>query len=124
MAAARSLTHPATLVRVFKVLAVVEAFTWAGLLFGMLTHYVFDTGRLGITVFGPIHGAAFVAFAAITLLVAWRLRWGIWPTLIGLASAVPPFTTIWFERWADRAGLLDARRATAVSEDTTAGARG
>lgn len=98
------------LVRAFKVLALVEAFTWAGLLVGMFFAYVPRTGRLGIEIFGPLHGAAFIAYGVVTLLVALRLRWRPWPTVLGLLAAIPPFTTIWFERVAEREGLLDVER--------------
>jgi integral membrane protein len=97
------------LVRAFVVIAVVEAFTWAGLLVGMYLKHVADVTELGVRVFGSLHGAAFVAYVLITLLTARSQRWPLfWTTTLALAAAVPPFMTAAFERVARRRGLLDA----------------
>lgn len=117
-----ALARPTTARRLFRVMAVVEAITWAGLLAGMLAHDVFDTSRIGITVFGPLHGGAFVAYGVATLLAAWRLRWRPGVTVLGLLAAIPPFTTLLFEWWAHRRGLLDPARG-AVAAESVADAR-
>jgi integral membrane protein len=98
---------PRTRVQLFRVVAVTEAFSWAGLLVGMYFKYLTDAGELGVKVFGPIHGAVFVAYVVMTLVVAFTQRWSLWVAFVGLASAVPPFTTLAFERWALRTGRLD-----------------
>jgi putative drug exporter of the RND superfamily len=110
---ARSADAPAArdsrLVRAFVVIAVVEAFTWAGLLVGMYLKHVADVTELGVRVFGSLHGAAFMAYVLVTLLTARSQRWPVlWTTALGLAAAVPPFMTVVFERFARRRGLLDA----------------
>lgn len=98
------------LVRAFVVIAVVEALTWAGLLVGMYLKHVADVTELGVRVFGSLHGAAFVAYVVIALLTARSQRWPlVWTTVLALASALPPFVTVVFERAARRRGLLDAR---------------
>ncbi|MDB1088547.1 DUF3817 domain-containing protein [Streptomyces sp. ACA25] len=100
------------LLRWFTVVAVFEAFTWAGLLIGMYFKYIPETTELGVRIFGSLHGAAFIAYLAVTCLVAFRLRWPIrWTVLFALAASVPPFMTVVFEMWARRKGYLDARRA-------------
>ena len=48
-----SLTAPA-----FRVVAVFEAFTWAGLLVGMYFKYLGNGSELGVQIFGPLHGGA------------------------------------------------------------------
>lgn len=102
---------PPVVARVFRVVAVAEAFSWAGLLVGMFVKYV-ATGpdgvgeEIGVTVFGPIHGALFVAYVLITLLTARVLRWS-WPTIVlALVASLPPLATLVFERWARRTGRL------------------
>jgi integral membrane protein len=98
---------PRTRIQLFRAVAVAEAFSWAGLLVGMYFKYLTDAGELGVKVFGPVHGAVFVAYVVLTLVVARTQRWSLWVTFVGLASAVPPFTTLVFERWTLRTGRLD-----------------
>jgi integral membrane protein len=97
---------PRTHVRMFLVVAIAEAISWAGLLTGMYFKYLTDAGELGVKIFGPIHGGIFVAYVLLTLLVARTLRWSRWTTLAGLVCAVPPFATLAFELWAQRTGRL------------------
>lgn len=97
---------PRVQVRLFLVLAVVEAFSWAGLLIGMYAKYLTDLGDLGVKVFGPIHGGVFVAYALMTLVLSRTLSWSRRTTVAGLACAVPPFATLAFELWAQRTGRL------------------
>jgi len=93
-------------VLLFRRVAVAEAVTWALLLTGMFLKYVTGTTELGVRVFGMLHGIVFVAFGLATLLVAVDQRWTLRTTGLGLVSAVPPFLTVWFDRYAERRGLL------------------
>lgn len=90
----------------FRAIAVIEACTWAGLLVGMAFKYLINGVETGVHVFGPLHGAAFVAYVGVTLLAArtfgWRLPW----LLTALAASIPPLATWPFEAWADRTGRL------------------
>ncbi len=92
--------------RLFRWVAVAEAVTWTLLLFGMFLKYVTETTELAVRVFGMLHGVVFVAYAVTTVVVAIDQRWSRGATVLGLASAVPPFLTIWFDRRAERRGLL------------------
>lgn len=93
-------------VRLFKIVAVAEAFSWAGLLMGMYVKYVADGGELGVQIFGPIHGGIFVAYVLVTLVLSRTLRWSRWTTLAGLACSIPPFATLAFELWGQLSGRL------------------
>ena len=93
----------------FAVVAFAEAFTWAGLLVGMLLKHMTNTTDVGVAVFGALHGAMFLIYLPVALVCAWRLRWPFWVALVALAAAVPPLTTLLFEVWASRRGLLRAR---------------
>jgi len=95
--------------RLFRVVAVAEAVTWALLLTGMALKYVTETTELGVRVGGMLHGVVFVAYCVTTVVVALDQRWTPGRTLLGLAAAVPPFFTIWFDRAAERRGWLGAR---------------
>jgi integral membrane protein len=98
---------PRTRIQLFRAVAVAEALSWAGLLVGMYVKYLTDAGELGVKIFGPIHGAVFVGYVLMTLVVARTQRWSLWVTFVGLTAAVPPFTTLAFERWTLRTGRLD-----------------
>lgn len=92
----------------FRIVAFAEAVSWAGLLTGMYFKYLTDAGELGVKVFGPIHGAVFLLYGVLALVVARAQRWSLGTTLLGLAAAVPPFATAAFEIWAQRTGRLAA----------------
>jgi integral membrane protein len=108
---APALSGPA---RAFKAVAIAEACSWAGLLVGMFFKYVAVGNEIGVKVFGPIHGALFVAYLVITVVAARRLRWDVRTLLLALVASVPPLFTLWFERWAERTGrLTDPQPSTA-----------
>ncbi|GAA3133768.1 hypothetical protein GCM10010466_25470 [Planomonospora alba] len=88
---------PAAL-RLFRYVAVAEACSWAGLLAGMYVKYIAAAGEIGVKIFGPIHGALFVLYIAAALAAGRAARWSPGTILLGLACAVPPFTSLWFER--------------------------
>lgn len=92
----------------FRRVAIGEAVTWGLLLLGMVLKYVTHTTELGVRVFGMAHGIVFVAYCVTTVLVAVDQRWSARRTLLGLAAAVPPFCTVWFDRYAESRGLLAA----------------
>jgi integral membrane protein len=96
--------------RAFFVVAVAEACSWVGLLAGMYAKYVADSGERGVEVFGRIHGIVVLAYVAVTLWTAHRLRWDGRTLALGLLASVPPLATVVFERWASRSGRLDAPR--------------
>ncbi|PWJ52876.1 integral membrane protein [Quadrisphaera granulorum] len=93
--------------RAFTAVAIFEAFTWVGLLTGMYFKYLAtDTTEVGVKIFGPIHGAAFVAYLLLAV-IAWRvLRWSFGTLVTALVCSVPPLFTVVFEVWAARTGRL------------------
>ena len=103
--------NPRTAATAFRVVAVAEALSWVGLLIGMFVKYVPETTELGVKVFGPIHGAVFVAYVVVALLNARVLRWSLGTTVLALLASVPPLATIWFERRATRTGQLPTAEA-------------
>jgi integral membrane protein len=95
------------LINAFRVVALLEAISWLGLLIGMYFKYVPESGEAGVKIFGPIHGAIFTSYVVLTLLVSRRLNWNVRGTmLLALAASIPPFATLAFEVWADRGGRL------------------
>ena len=92
---------------VFRALAVTEAITWICLLAGMFVKYVVGTTDVGVQVAGPVHGVAFIGYCLVTVVVATDQQWSRGRTLLGLASAVPPLMTVWFDRHVEKRGGLD-----------------
>ncbi|WP_426939549.1 DUF3817 domain-containing protein [Pseudarthrobacter sp. S3] len=108
-------------IRTFRVLAVAECCSWAALLAGMYFKWVAKTTELGVEIAGPIHGALFVGYG-IAALALWRLqRWPFVVALFAGLSAVFPFATVAFERWAGKHGYLTPRTAVAAGTKETAG---
>jgi integral membrane protein len=94
------------MIRIFRVLAIAEAFSWAALLAGMFLKWITRTTELGVEIAGPIHGVLFIGYGILALSL-WRLqRWPFPVALLAGLSAVFPFATVWFERWAGRHGHL------------------
>ncbi|MGY1822386.1 DUF3817 domain-containing protein [Geodermatophilus sp. SYSU D00079] len=91
---------------VFRAVALAEACSWVGLLFGMFVKWVLASSERGVQIFGPIHGGIFVAYVLVTLLAARVLRWNAPTTVFALAASVPPLATLWFDRWATRTERL------------------
>lgn len=109
------------LLRTFRVLAVAEAVSWAALLVGMYFKWIAGTTELGVQIAGPIHGALFVAYG-LAALALWRmLRWPFRVAFFAGLSAVFPFATLLFERWAGTRGFLGANHP---AETATANAPG
>ena len=94
------------IIRALGTTATVEAVTWAGLLVGMVFKRVLEASELGVQVFGPLHGAAFLAYS-VSAVLTWRLqRWSGATGALALLAGLPPFGTVVFHRWARRTGRL------------------
>ncbi|MCU0308809.1 MAG: DUF3817 domain-containing protein [Thermoleophilia bacterium] len=105
---------PARAVTLFRVAAFAEALSWAGLLVGMLFKYALGGSEIGVQVFGPIHGVVFIGYMAAALYAWTTLGWRQWVGVTALAAGIPPFTSVAFEWWARRRGLLDPSRPDGV----------
>lgn len=92
--------------KLFRVVAIAEAFSWLGLLIGMYFKYSGVDNPIGVKIFGPIHGGIFVLYLISVLLCIRPLRWGFGTTVLALAASIPPFFTVIFEIWASRTGRL------------------
>ncbi|GAA3668522.1 integral membrane protein [Lentzea atacamensis] len=90
----------------FRIFALAEAISWAGLLLGMFFKYVVVQNEIGVKIFGPIHGVIFVGFVLVTLMAKEPLKWDGRTLVLGLLSSIPPFGTVIFERWAAKTGRL------------------
>ncbi|WP_434439564.1 DUF3817 domain-containing protein [Lentzea sp. E54] len=100
----------------FRILALAEAISWAGLLLGMFFKYVVVQNEIGVKIFGPIHGIVFVGFILVTLMTKEPLKWDGRTLVLALLSSIPPFGTVIFERWAAKTGRLDETATARASE--------
>lgn len=87
---------------VFRVTAIAEAFSWAGLLVGMYLKHVAEVTAMGVWLFGRLHGALFIAYLAATFWVARAERWSLGRTAVAVLASIPPLTSLLFERWVSR----------------------
>src|SRR5690606_1620203 len=86
---------PRTVAGRFRLFAVLEAVSWAGLLIGMAFKYLPAEGNeIGVKIFGPAHGAVFVLFVLAALLTAREFEWNWKTTVLALLSSIPPFCTV------------------------------
>ncbi|XAS69002.1 DUF3817 domain-containing protein [Micrococcaceae bacterium Sec5.7] len=109
------------IIRIFRILAVAEAFSWAALLIGMFFKWIARTTELGVEIAGPIHGAIFIGYGVATLIL-WRLqRWPFAVALFAGLSAVVPFATLLFERIAGKRGYLFGANEPVPAARQTAG---
>lgn len=92
----------------FRVVAIAEAISWAGLLVGMYFKHIAEMGEGGVPVLGMVHGVVFLAYVAVTLLVFRPLRWRPATLVLALLASIPPLFTWFFEIWAARTGRLSA----------------
>lgn len=92
--------------RLFTALARAELVTWTLLLAGMAGKYILGLGQLGVTIGGGLHGFVFLSYCLVTVLVAVDQRWRFGSLVLGLGSAVLPYATLAFEKYAVRHRLL------------------
>ncbi|OOB89459.1 DUF3817 domain-containing protein [Rathayibacter sp. VKM Ac-2630] len=103
--------------RLFRVLSIVEAVTWTLLIVGMLLKYAVGVGDWPVSVAGPIHGFAFLAYGAAALVLSVNQRWSIGATVLAVASAVIPYATVPLERGFERRGLLEGGWRRVAGDD-------
>lgn len=90
----------------FRALSVAEAITWTLLIAALIARAA--TGNaLVVTIAGGVHGFIFLSYGATAILVAMNQRWGAWPAVVAIASAVIPFATIPSELWLHRSRRLE-----------------
>ena len=116
------LPSTAAMIRIFRVLAIAEAFSWAALLVGMFLKWVTRTTEVGVEIAGPIHGAFFIGYGIAALSLWGMQRWPFRVALFAGLSAVFPFATVWFERWAGHHKYLTVttRQGASTPERATA----
>ncbi|MDQ2749855.1 MAG: DUF3817 domain-containing protein [Pseudonocardiales bacterium] len=75
--------------RAFRAVAVAEAISWLALIVATVVKYTADQ-PIGVKILGPIHGALFLGYVILAIVVRARLRWNATTSLIVLVDAVLP----------------------------------
>ncbi len=97
-----------TVARGFRLIALLEAVSWIGLLVGMYFKYLGSPRtEIGVKVFGMAHGLIFVAFVAAALLAGLVFKWGLGTFLLAAVASIVPLGSVIFLIWADRNDRLD-----------------
>ncbi len=98
----------------FRLIALAEAVSWAGLLIGMYFKYLGSPQtEVGVKVFGPIHGGIFIGFVLAALVVGIAAKWSAVTWLLALLASIVPLGSVIFLIWVDRKGLIGSSPATA-----------
>jgi len=77
------------LTRVLGYVAIAEAVSFLVLLLAMVFKYGLDE-PIGVEIIGPVHGALFVGFVLLAVIVGGQARWSWRRFAVVLASAVVP----------------------------------
>ena len=95
-------TTTAPAVRIFRIVAVIEAVSWLVLIVATVVKYATHPHQqLGVQIMGPVHGVLFLAYVALVLFeVRRKVGWDARTTLIVLVDSIIP-----------GGGFLAARRA-------------
>jgi integral membrane protein len=91
----------------FRLIALAEAVSWAGLLVGMYFKYLGSPRtEVGVKLFGPIHGGIFIAFVVAAILVGLARKWAVSTWILALLASIVPLGSVIFVIWADRTPRL------------------
>ena len=89
----------------FRLVALLEAVSWVGLLVGMYFKYLASPPtEIGVKVFGMAHGLIFIAFVVAALLAGIAFKWALGTWLLALIASIVPLGSVIFLIWADRTG--------------------
>lgn len=104
---------PKTLYRFF---AIGEAVTWALLLSGLLIRLLDESLSIAVSITGTVHGAMFLSYCTISVLVGVNQRWGFGRIAAAVSLAIVPFATLPFDRSLMKARALEGSWRTEASE--------
>ena len=98
-----------------RLVGLLEAVSWVGLLAGMYVKYLGSPStEIGVKIFGPIHGGVFVAFLVAAVVAGLTLKWRVRTWLPAGVASIVPLGTVIFLIWADRAGRMGGDAVSAL----------
>ena len=102
---------------IYKFFATGEAITWGLLISALISRALGDLVPHAVTVAGSIHGAMFLSYCIVAVLVGLNQRWAIGRIAGAVALAVVPFATVPFDRRLGKQNALEGSWRTETSDD-------
>ena len=102
---------------VYKFFATGEAITWGLLISALISRALGDLVPHAVTVAGSIHGAMFLSYCVVAVLVGLNQRWAMGRIAGAVALAVVPFATVPFDRRLGKQNALEGSWRTETSDD-------
>jgi integral membrane protein len=91
----------------FRIIALLEAVTWVGLLTGMYFKYLASSpNEIGVKIFGMAHGLVFIAFVVVGVAAGITFKWAFGTWLLAIVASIVPLGSVIFLIWADRTGKM------------------
>ena len=101
----------------YRLFAVGEAITWALLLSALAIRAFSEELSIGVTIAGTIHGAMFLSYCVVAVLVGLNQRWAIGRIAGAVTLAIVPFATVPFDRRLGKQNALEGSWRTETSDD-------
>ncbi|MDA8549922.1 DUF3817 domain-containing protein [Aquiluna sp.] len=102
---------------IYKFFATGEAITWGLLISALISRALGDLVPHAVTVAGSIHGATFLSYCVVAVLVGLNQRWAIGRIAGAVALAIVPFATVPFDRRLGKQNALEGGWRTETSDD-------
>ncbi len=96
----------------YRFFAIGEAFTWALLISALTARFISAELAGAVTVTGSIHGAMFLSYCTVSVIVGVNQRWKFGRIASAVALAIVPFATVPFDRSLMKRGSLEGRWRT------------
>lgn len=102
---------------IYKFFATGEAITWGLLISALISRALGDLVPHAVTVAGSIHGAMFLSYCVVAVLVGLNQRWAMGRIAGAVALAIVPFATVPFDRRLGKQNALEGGWRTETSDD-------
>jgi len=102
---------------IYKFFATGEAITWGLLISALISRALGDLIPHAVTIAGSIHGAMFLSYCVVAVLVGLNQRWALGKIAGAVALAIVPFATVPFDRRLLRQNALEGTWRTVPSDD-------
>ena len=102
---------------IYKFFATGEAITWGLLISALVSRALGDLIPHAVTIAGSIHGAMFLSYCVVAVLVGINQRWAFGRIAGAVALAIVPFATVPFDRRLLRQKALEGTWRIEPSDD-------
>ena len=102
---------------IYKFFATGEAITWGLLISALISRALGDLIPHAVTIAGGIHGAMFLSYCVVAVLVGLNQRWAMGKIAGAVVLAIVPFATVPFDRRLLKQNALEGSWRTEQTED-------